>query len=495
MCSHIRVVLALAVGALLATACADRTAPNPIYADTPSFLATSCALGLSEGEVRAAISDLIDQVDALEASGALNAGQAGALRNHLRNALRALDDGNLCPAVAQLRAFRDQVASFVADGVLSEADGAPLLEEAGAVLGDETTTAGPQLAVGLLHTCGLKASGRAYCWGYNIGGELGDGSTTNSSVPVAVLGDVAFTVISAGGYHTCGLTADGTAYCWGLNNSGQLGTGSIANASSPVAVSGGLAFTAISAGGNHTCALTVEAATYCWGNNSAGQLGNGTTTDASIPVPVSGGLHFAGISARGGFHSCGLSTDGAAFCWGYNGSGQLGDGSLSDATNPVPVGGGLTFSSISAGYYWTCGVALGHAGYCWGLNDFGELGNGGAANATSPVLVNGDLALSAIDAGGAYHTCALTTFGAGYCWGLNIYGELGDGNTENTSSPVPVAGGITFSTIGAGAYFSCALSAADGAYCWGHNEHGELGDGTTTDASTPVAVQGWSSLP
>jgi alpha-tubulin suppressor-like RCC1 family protein len=287
----------------------------------------------------------------------------------------------------------------------------------------------------------------------------------------------ALTRLSAGGWHTCGLTTGGAAYCWGTNFLGRLGDGTSGNVpvTSPVAVSGGLALQAISAGGGHSCGLTTGGAAYCWGDG------------ALTPVAVSGGLVFGAMSAGAG-HTCGLTTGGAAYCWGSNDSGQVGDGSTSYSTSPVAVSGGLVFQAISAGYHHTCGLTTGGAAYCWGDNEYGQLGDGTTSTRLIPVAVAGGLTFASLKAGG-FHTCGLTTGGAASCWGWNNNGQLGDGTGTSRTSPVAVAGARVFQAISAGLLHTCGLTGG-AAYCWGNNSSGQLGDGTLERQPGPVAVAG-----
>jgi alpha-tubulin suppressor-like RCC1 family protein len=352
--------------------------------------------------------------------------------------------------------------------------------------------------VGSFHSCALNPSGQAYCWGDNYYGKLGDGTSGSFSrpVPTPVAGGLTFAALSGGGDHSCGVTTSGVAYCWGWNGEGELGDGTIDTRLVPTRVAGDLTFAVVSAGGGHTCGVTTAGAAYCWGVNWAGQLGTGTaevcplelgTACSTVPVPVAGGLTFATVSA-GDFHTCGVTTSGQAYCWGYNNVGELGDGTIGLSPFPTPVAGGLTFAAVSAGgEEYTCGVTTSGQAYCWGWNGNGQLGDSTTTARLVPTPVAGGLTFAAVS-GGYAHTCGVATSGAAYCWGWGPNGQLGDGTANDRHVPTAVTGGRTFAALSGGTFHSCGVTTSGQAYCWGGNANGQLGDGTTNDRHVPTAV-------
>jgi alpha-tubulin suppressor-like RCC1 family protein len=316
-----------------------------------------------------------------------------------------------------------------------------------AVQGEITFT---HLTGGGAHTCGLTSDGSAYCWGSNVLGQLGDNSTTNRDTPVAVATSLRFVSIDAGAEHTCGLTSNGKAYCWGRNDKGQLGDGTTTARSAPEAVTGNHTFQAIVAGGfniGHTCALTNSGDTYCWGSNERGQLGNGSgglgaedLTPYPVPAQVSGAPTFVSLTVGLGRHTCGLTSAGDAYCWGENSFGALGDGSTTDRTTPVPVSGGIEFSLVIAGGFigHTCALASGGAAYCWGENSVGQVGDKSTDDRLEPAHVSGHHSFTTLDAG-FRHTCGLAS-DVLYCWGSGGAGQLGNGSDLPESAPRKVVG-------------------------------------------------------
>jgi alpha-tubulin suppressor-like RCC1 family protein len=264
-----------------------------------------------------------------------------------------------------------------------------------------------------------------------------------------------------------------------------------------VRVEQSLTFVSTSAAGRHTCGLTADGQAYCWGHNFAGQLGDGTQQDRLTPTPVSGSHTFRSISA-GSNYTCGITTDDRAYCWGNNLRGKLGFVTGVSQLTPAPVSGGLTFASIRTGGNHTCGIATDGQAYCWGINNAGQLGNGSIDDNDhpNPERVVGDLTFASLGSGsGGSHTCGITTGGQTYCWGRGHEGQLGNGQSwggleDVRPYPVAVLGDLTFVSVYISNMNTCGLTADGQAYCWGTGSEGQIGDGTTNRRSTPTAVSG-----
>lgn len=375
-----------------------------------------------------------------------------------------------------------------------------------------------QISTGRLHTCEVAEGGRVYCWGDNQYGKLGTGSASEHLVPTAIAGfgkdeaagpalvnpdTLDWAQVSSGGKHSCGLTPEGVAYCWGLNDVGQLGRPT--DHHEPlwgVRVEGERTFRQITAGQRHSCGLATDGTAYCWGDHNQGQLGTDvidtTGGESHKPVPVAGELSFTRISA-GFVHTCGVTENGDAYCWGMNPTGALGDGTQTDRPEPVRVAGELHFTQVSAGYDHTCGVTEDGIAYCWGDNNEGQLGNGTIETRLEPVRVAGNHTFREVRAGNSI-SCGLAESGDAYCWGQNNRGQLGIETTEGPSTcgdphnrecskrPVRVQSNVTFARLQLGSHHACGVNEDDKSYCWGANMAGQVGDGTTTERSRPVPV-------
>lgn len=349
-----------------------------------------------------------------------------------------------------------------------------------------------QVVTGSSHSCGLTLAGAVHCWGMNEFGQLGDGTTNTRGVPAVVVGlHGGVEAITAGHFHTCAVSSAGAATCWGRNHGGQLGDGSQIDRLVPVPVSG-LASGAheIKAGDAHTCVRLGSGALQCWGLNTFGQLGDGTTVDRLTPTQVSGLTTGMKTVSAGGGSTCALTTLGAAVCWGKNSLGQLGDGSQIDRSLPVAVvglAGGV--QSIAMKHVHACAVAASGIAKCWGYNGFGQLGDGTASTfrvvPTDVAGLNGPVREIST---GLVHSCAITAAGAAWCWGgWQSFPRLGNGTGADRSPPVPVTGlGDGVQQLDAGDNPTCAIDADGEIQCWGCNHNGELGDGTYTDRFVPV---------
>lgn len=232
------------------------------------------------------------------------------------------------------------------------------------------------------HVCGVTTDNQIYCWGLNEWGELGDGTRTNRTTPVRVVGNHKWRTVTTGAMYTCGTTTGYVTFCWGYNRQGQLGdSSSMRWKVKPSRVAGQHAFTQVDAGYDHTCAVTVTGEAYCWGNGAHGTLGNGKTYFSFWPRLVAGGRVFKQVTAGifdGGAHSCGRTTSDRIYCWGFNNSGQLGDGTSTTRLRPVAVKGGIPMVQVWAGYMDTCGVTATGVAYCWGGGQYGQIGDGSA---------------------------------------------------------------------------------------------------------------------
>lgn len=303
-----------------------------------------------------------------------------------------------------------------------------------------------------------------------------------------------FTSIANGHEHTCAIYTDGRAFCWGRNDFGQLGVADAdpAARSVPTAVQTSVRFTQLTAGARHTCGVSTGGQAYCWGWNETFQLGNGTGETKWLPTPVSGGLTWSSLSA-GREHTCGLTTGGTAYCWGEGRTNaQLGTGFEELRSTPTAVSGGLVFASLQGGANTTCGLLASGEAYCWGRNPSGGAGDGTTQSRLVPVAVATSLRFRAIAPGGD-QTCAITLDHTAYCWGTNFRAQLGNGTFSDALSPVPVTFAQPVKSISVSPAHGCLTDAAGRVHCWGRSLFGNIGDGSNADFRTvPSQVSGLS---
>lgn len=296
------------------------------------------------------------------------------------------------------------------------------------------------LSAGGSFACGIDFAGKAYCIGNNRYGQLGNGTKSGDKdymrdyeTAWAVEGGHSFVAISVGAGHACGIATGGKAYCWGFGENGQLGDGLSQDSAVPVPVAGELRFASISAGWLYTCGVTDDGAIYCWGDGGNLRFGKG------VPVRDSpNGIAFKFVDAAHA-HACAIAIDGGVYCVGSNSDGQLGfgvKGEGSDAWQKVPLT--ESFSLVRTGASFTCGLTITGTAYCWGHNHFGQLGAGLAKKRSlSPLVVAGDLKFRSLDLGNVL-ACGITEDEALYCWGLNVMGTRGPLKHSESATPVRI---------------------------------------------------------
>lgn len=364
------------------------------------------------------------------------------------------------------------------------------------------------LSLGSDHSCAIRDNGSLWCWGNNSQSQLGDDSTVNSNIPKQIGTDSNWSHISLGDQFSCGIqtiqtdtttTSSQTLWCWGKNDLAQLGHDIPNNKPAPSQVDGAIDWAAISSGDSHACATNNTNHLYCWGNNSYGQLGQGDTLAETIPALIGATSNWLGISV-GGNHTCAIQDDDSLWCWGNNSAGQLGIGTTSHQPNPQLIShiDELGWHSVSSGKDHTCAIDSEFIGHCWGLNEFGQVGNGIALSTETAKRFDESENWDSIDSG-TLHSCGLkndpfdTTSKTLWCGGINNFGQLGIGSTANQSAPLQIKGPDTtlenWQHVSTGHYHSCAITAAGALYCWGRNSHGQLANGNTTDIPANWSLQ------
>jgi alpha-tubulin suppressor-like RCC1 family protein len=343
--------------------------------------------------------------------------------------------------------------------------------------------------------CAVLTTGQVKCWGNNSGGQLGNGTTTTSEVPVLVKKITTATAViggdSGGVDGFCALLSTSHVDCWGDGFSGELGNGTTANSDVPVAVHNITNAATLISGFEGFCALLSTSHVDCWGDNTFGELGRATTSNYSdVPVAVTGitdATAVAGDSVSA--TNCAVLSTGRVKCWGEGGDGQLGNGTTANSDVPVAatgITGATAVASDGDGGSFCAVLSTGHM-KCWGFNDYGQLGNGTTTGSSVPVSVK-NITTAAEVTGALYDFCARLATGQVDCWGFGFYGQLGNGNTASSDVPVAVQVITNAATLISGDYGFCALLATSDVDCWGYGFYGQLGNGSTASSDVPVAV-------
>jgi alpha-tubulin suppressor-like RCC1 family protein len=341
------------------------------------------------------------------------------------------------------------------------------------------------------HSMAVKSDGTLWGWGNGTIGQLGNGVTASKNYPV-VVGGSPWSSVAAGTFHSAGLKADGSLWTWGNNGNGQLGCGAGCGATNaPQQLLAGTTWLSVAIGDFHTAAVKSDGTLWAWGYNGNGNLGDGTTTQSSIPVAITAaGDNWLAVSA-GYLHTVALKSDGTLWSWGYNGYGQLGLGNTTQQTTPQQIQPGSSWKVVSAGYYHTAALRSDGTLWAWGNNSSGQLGIGNTTQQTTPQQIGTDANWVSVSAGDS-HTLAVKADGTLWVWGYNGYGQIGDWSTVNKNVPTWIDPQYTWLSVAAGVSHTLATKADGSLWGWGHNSSGELGDGTITDSPIPKRI-GYSS--
>ncbi|MGZ3419884.1 MAG: RCC1 domain-containing protein [Polyangiales bacterium] len=353
----------------------------------------------------------------------------------------------------------------------SESDSATSMDDGSSEASGDASVSIIDIAATGEFSCAVSSTGRLRCWGDNRQGQLGDGTLMQHATPNDVSGIAGATAVAAAAYHTCAIVTGGAVKCWGNNYSGVLGDGTSTRSGVPIDVEKVSGAKSITTGEGHTCAILADATLTCWGSNQYGQLGDPKAPHPSKPVVAIGTSDVVAVGTGNGF-TCVAHVDGTASCWGAGSEGELGDGtSPFSRTTPGPVQGLSTVKGLTAGQGHACALLEDGTVRCWGSNTSGQLGSGKTDKTSSvPLAVLGITGAKAIQALGS-RTCALLEGGAVSCWGP-------------TAVPVEGLTGATKMAVG-----GCAI-VGPGVKCWGSNDYGQLGDGSTKSSTTPVSVIG-----
>lgn len=404
----------------------------------------------------------------------------------------------------------------------------------GITLGEESSQ---RIAAGGYHCMAIDGDGALWSWGRNYAGQLGDGTTNDSHVPIRIGSDTDWVAVSAGDHHSVARKRDGSLWAWGYNHFGQLGIGTTEDAHSPELVHVGKDWAAFVAGDYHTIGLKRDGSVWTWGCNKRGQLGIGSASaghkpirvgddkwmvvpadvettvrvvqDAHEPVRVGEDTDWAKVDA-GGYYCVALKTDGSLWTWGDNRYGQMGQGTRDHELEPVRIGTENDWASVYGGVHHVLAVKEDGTVWAWGLNEYQTIP---VEAKERDVRVPARAQLSRnwqVISGGWRHTLGLKRDGSLWAWGLNNYGQLGSGDTSDigfrilkgdahvgvygeqfrngSKTPVRVVGGSDWVAVCGQGHHSIGMKRDGSVWTWGLNWFGQLGIGSTENQTMPVRV-------
>lgn len=343
------------------------------------------------------------------------------------------------------------------------------------------------LARGYEATCAIDSNDKLFCWGKNSFGQVGDGTNFIRSAPVPVMSDKTFVSVSTSKTFSCAISSVHKLYCWG-ENVGGIGDGTLSKRWSPVLIDSSNSYSKVAVGDSFACAITLAGILRCWGSNYVGQLGDSTTTARIEPTTVFSNSIFKYVSA-GLYAACAIDSNDKLFCWGYNRDGQIGDNSTVDKLIPTAIDAGNSYKVVSTDSDFngtTCGITMAGVLKCWGYNGGGQLGDGTTTSRRVPTIIHSGTSYKMINVG-FWSTCGVTMSDKVYCWGNNSSGQLGDGTMVDKLSPTAIDSTNNYLMVELDSdAVTCGLRTNGAMYCWGNKEYGFFANGMVTVLPTPA---------